>query len=183
VQRDCHAVVNGRYYSVPARLIGQTVDVYVGRRLVEIYHGMELVTTHPRLQEKGQRSTRMEHYPPSKRAYLENTPDRCRERAQRIGESCSRVVKMLLNDRVQDRLRSVHSLLRLGETAGAERLENACRRALHYNDASYVRIKRILDAGLDREPLEPAELKVVSFASYRFARETSEFFEQEVPSC
>jgi len=183
VQRDCHVVVNGRYYSVPCRLIGQTVDVYVGRRLVEIYHGAELVTTHERLQQAGQRSTRMEHYPESKRHYLENTPDRCRERAQKVGDSCTRVVETLLIDRVQDRLRSVHSLLQLCESVGKERVENACRRALHYNDASYSRIKRILDAGLDREPLDPVEYKVVTLASYRFARESSEFFGQEATSC
>jgi len=183
VQRDCHVVVNGRYYSVPYRLIGQTVDVYVGRRLVEIYQGTELVTTHQRLQESGQRSTRMEHYPESKRNYMENTPERCRERAQAIGDACTRVVEMVLSDRVQDRLRSVQSLLRLSESVGKERLENACRRALHYNDASYIRIKRILDAGLDREPLDPVERKVVTIDSYRFAREMFEFFEQEASSC
>ena len=54
---------------------------------------------------------------------------------------------------------------------------------MYYNDLSYLRIKRILDANLDREPLDPIELKVVSFASYRFARETAEFFGQEAPSC
>lgn len=183
VQRDCHVAVNGRYYSVPARWIGQTVDVYVGRRIVEIYHGTDLLTTHPRLPEKGQRSTRMEHYPESKRAYLENTPERCRERAQSVGESCGRVVETLLNDRVQDRLRGVHSILRLTKSVGEERLENACRRALYYHDASYRRIKRILDAGLDREPLEPIERKVTSLASYRFAREIAEFFGPEVSSC
>lgn len=183
VQQDCHVVVDGRYYSVPSRWIGQTVDVYVGRRLVEIYHGTELLTTHERLHEKGRRSSRLEHYPESKRAYMENTPERCRERARQIGDACSRVVETLLSDRVQDRLRSVQSLLRLRESVGADRLENACRRAWHYNDASYRRIKGILNAELDREPLEPSELKVTSLASYRFAREASEFFGQEAPSC
>lgn len=183
VQSDNHVVVDGRYYSVPSRFIGQNVDVYVGRRIVEIYHGTELTTTHQRLKEKGQRSTRLEHYPESKRAYMENTPERCRERAQAMGESCAQVVNALLNDREQDRLRSVHSLLRLSGSVGAERLENACRRALHYQDGSYRRIKRILEAQLDREPLDPAEIKVVSLSSYRFARETAEFFGREAPSC
>ncbi len=183
VHRDCHVIIEGRYYSVPVRWIGQSVDVYAGRRLVEIYHGAELITTHPRLPEKGQRSTRMEHYPKSKRAYLENPPERCRERAQAIGASCARVVESLLSDSIQDRLRSVHALLRLKERVGAVRLENACRRALHYNDPFYPRIKRILDAELDREPLEPSERKVTCLASYRYAREASEFFGQEVPSC
>ncbi len=183
VHRDCHVVVHGCWYSVPFRLIGESVDVYVGRRLVEIYHGTDLVSTHERLKKRGERSTRMEHYPEAKRAYLENSPDRCRERAQAIGVSCACVVETLVSDRTHDRLRSVHSLLRLQETVGAERLENACRRALHYNDASYLRIKRILDAELDREPLEPNERKVVSIASYRFARELSDFFAGEAPSC
>jgi transposase len=182
VHRDCHVVVNGRYYSVPYRYIGERVEVYVGRKIVEIYHGTDLVTTHPVAAKRGSRSTRSEHYPEGKRAYLENPPDRCRERAERIGPSCSSVVDTLLSDRIHDRLRSVQSLLRLCGKVGKERLEAACRRALHYGDPSYRRIKGILEARLDEEPLDTEEGKVLALPDYRYARPAASFFEREVPS-
>ncbi len=183
VHRDCHVVVDGRYYSVSYRWIGERVDVYVGRRVVEIYRGTELIATHPVAERRGQRQTRTEHYPEAKRAYLENPPDRCQERATEIGEACAQVVETLLSDRVQDRLRSVHALLRLREQVGVDRLEQACERALYYGDPSYRRVKTILNAGMEALPLEPAGSNIISLASYRFARPASTFFEREVPSC
>ena len=180
--RDCHVIVDQRYYSVPHRWIGKKVDVYVGK-VVEIYVGTELVTTHPVVKEKGGRSTRIEHYPESKQAWLENPPERCRERAKGIGESCSQLVDSLLNDPVQDRLRSVQSLLRLSENTSKERVEKSCQRALRYGDPTYRRVKSILQAGLDQQPLETEDPKVVSLPSYRFARAASAFFPQEAPSC
>jgi transposase len=186
VHRDCHVVVDGRYYSVPYRLIGKRVEVYVGRKIVEIYHGTELVTTHPVAAKRGSRQTRSEHYPEEKRAYMENPPERCRERAELIGPSCSSVVDTLLSDRIHDRLRSVQSLLRFRDQVGEERLEAACRRAHHYGDPSYRRIKGILGAGLDEESLEPAmdDAKAAAPAEYRYVRPAAAFFEGEVsPSC
>lgn len=182
VHRDCHVVVDGRYYSVPYRLIGKRVEVYVGRKMVEIYHGTELVTTHPVAAKRGSRQTRSEHYPEGKRAYVENPPERCRERAERIGRSCSSVVDTLLSDRIHDRLRSVQSLLRLRDKVGSERLEAACRRALHYGDPRYRRVKGILEAGLDEEFLEPAmdDANSRALAEYRYARPAAAFFEGEV---
>ncbi len=181
--RDCHVVVDGRYYSVPYRWIGKQMDVYVGRRIVEIYSGTELVATHPVAQRKGERQTRMEDYPKSKRAFLENPPEVCLQRAAQIGDSCGKVVEALLSDRVQDRLRSVQALLRLRERVGGERLEQACQRALHYGDSSYRRIKTILEAGLETEAVEEENPKVVSLPAYRFARPASTFLGQEAPSC
>jgi len=184
VHRDCHVVVDGRFYSVPYRFIGQTVEVYVGRRIVEIYAGIELITTHPVAVERGKRTTRNEHYPEEKRAFLENGPQRCCERAQGVGRSCTEVVGLLLSDRVHDRLRSVQSLLRLADHVGKARLESACRRALHYGDPSYRRIKTILNTGLDREPLETNRARVEALApAYQYARDASSFFEQEVAPC
>jgi len=183
VHRDCHAHVNSRHYSVPYRFIGRKVELYIGQKIVEIYCENELVTTHPVVKEKGGWSTRSEHYPESKREWMENPPERCQERAQAIGESCAEVVRLLLGDRVQDRLRSVQSLLRLSGKVGAERLEKACRRACHYGDPSYRRVKSILNARLDNQSIECEDPKVITLSSYRFVRSASSFFEKEVPSC
>jgi len=68
------------------------------------------------------------------------------------------VVKRLLDDPVVDRLASAGRLLRLQERFGAERLEAACERALHFADPSYKTVKHILVQGLERQKLttEPA---------------------------
>ena len=188
VHRDCHVVVNSRYYSVPSYLIGKEVEVYVGRRVVEIYDGTTLVTTHLRAREPGERQTRMEHYPAEKRAYLANPPARCRERAREIGEACAEVVDGLLDDRPYDRLRSVQALLRLVEKVGKQRLEKACARALAYGDGRYRRIKTILEAGLDRVPLEEEMLEyeqrqLPKAGDYRYARTADSFFGEKVCPC
>jgi len=181
VHHDCHVVVQERYYSVPYRFVGQTVEVYVGRRLVEIFYNCECLTTHLPALEPGQRRTRPEHYPPGKREYLDNPPERCRERAQAIGQACAAVVQTLLSERPCDRLRSVQGLLRLKERVGAGRLEAACQRALVYGDMSYRRVKSILDAKMEDAPLEsddaPPDPCVAN--TYRFARPALEFLAQE----
>lgn len=188
VHRDCHVVVNSRYYSVPSYLIGKQVEVYVGRRVVEIYAGTTLVTTHLRAEQPGERQTRMDHYPAEKRAYLENPSARCRERAGEIGKACAEVVNGLLDDRPYDRLRSVQALLRLVEEFGKERLEAACARALAYGDPRYRRIKTILKAGLDRVPLEDVgredeQPQGPEAEAYRYARRAESFFGEEVCPC
>ena len=45
-------------------------------------------------------------------------------------------------------------IIRLGKTLGNERLEAACRRALHFGTCSYVSLKSILQQKLEAQPLE-----------------------------
>jgi transposase len=175
VHPDCHVVIEGRYYSVPHIWVGKVLDAYVYERMVEIYTGQELVTTHVRLREKGQWSTRLEDYPPHKASYLIQTPEYCRRTAARLGPATLQVVEQLLQDRPLDRLRSAQAILRLEETVGAERLEAACARAVHFGDVRYRRIKEILNAALDRVPL-PESPVVPAQQSFTFARQASEFF-------
>lgn len=154
----------------------------MGQRVVEVYHGTDLVTTHPVVEKRGGRTTRLEHYPEGKRAYMQNPPETCRERARRIGPACERVVEGLLGDRVHDRLRSVQALLRLADEVGKQRLEQACHRALHYGDPSYRRVKAIVRAGLESAPLEGTSSRESTSVSYRYARPAASFFAQEVSS-
>ena len=155
--------------------IGQTLDAYISERIVEIYRGQELVATHERSQEPGTWHTRLKHYPEHKAAYLQRTPDYCRQVAARLGPATSQVVETLLDDRPLYRLRSVQAILRLEETVGAQRLEAACARALHFDDPRYRRIKDILNAALDREPLPETAAPVLP-RQHTFARSGDEFF-------
>jgi hypothetical protein len=175
VHPDCHVTIDGSYYSVPYVYIGQKLDAYVSHLLVEIYRGQHLVATHVRSQTPGRWLTRLEDYPPGKADYLRHTPDYCRQQAARLGPATCQVVEALLTDRPLDRLRSVQALLRLEETVGPQRLEAACARALYFGDVRYRRIKDILNAALDREPLPEASTSLPS-RSFAFARSAAEFF-------
>jgi hypothetical protein len=61
------------------------------------------------------------------------------------------------------------------ETVGAQRLEAACVRAVHFGDVRYRRIKDILNAALDREPL-PEMVDAFPAQTFAFARRGTEFF-------
>lgn len=175
VHPDCHVTIDKSYYSVPYVCIGQTLDAYISERVVEIYRRQDLVATHERSQEPGKWHTRLEHYPEHKAAYLLRTPDYCRQVAARLGPATNQVVKTLLDDRPLYRLRSVQAILRLEETVGAQRLEAACARALYFDDPRYRRIKEILNAALDREPL-PEMAAPAPPRQHTFARSGAEFF-------
>ena len=175
VHPDCHITLAGSRYSVPYKYVGKTVEAHVHNRLVEIYDGLDLLTTHPRCSAPGQRQTRNEHYPEEKAAYLTNTPKVCRSHARRIGPATFQVVDQLLNERPLDHLRSVQGLLRREEVVGTKRLEAACRRALHFGNPTHRRIKEILNAGLDFEPL-PKPDPVPKPEEFTFARDAAEMF-------
>jgi transposase len=184
VHPDCHVSIDKSYYSVPYIYNGQSLYAHIGERIVEIYHaGGDLVATHPRSHKPGEWHTRLEHYPKHKAAYLERTPTYCRQVATRLGPATSQVVETLLGDHPLYRLRSVQAILRLEETVGAQRLEAACARALYFGDPQYRRIKQILNAALDREPL-PETAPPAPARQHVFARSGVEFFAeaQEVES-
>jgi transposase len=170
---DCHVVVEAAYYSAPHRLIGRKLWVRTNGREVVIFHDYERVATHP-WAPAGVRRTNPAHYPPDKVMFLMATPAYCRRRATEIGEATKAVVEGLLDDRPLDRLRSVQALLRLAEKYGERRLEGACRRALLFDETNYTTIKRILDRGLESDPLPEALSS--GKRHYVFARRGSEIF-------
>lgn len=180
VHQDCHVQIAGSFYSVPWRLVGHTLDAFIGERVVELYQDADLVTTHLRAHAPGEWHTRLEDYPADKAAFLLRTPQRCREIAQRLGPATSQAVETLLSERPLDRLRSVQGILRLEESVGPRRLEAACERALHFGDVRYRRIKDILNAALDQEPIptSPPPSRVTGERTYTFARPVADFFDR-----
>lgn len=173
LHRDCHVVFERSYYSAPHRLIGEQLWVRGGLKDVRIYtEKHELVAIHSRAHEPGQRHTQLEHLPQEKvPGMLLNRPW-CRKQAKDIGSATSRVVEALLNHRPEDRLRSAGRLLRLAEQYGPERLEAACRRGLAFGEASYTTVKRILQQGLDQQPLPERRAPP---PARRFVRSAQEF--------
>jgi transposase len=178
VHPDCHVTLAGSFYSVPYRHIGQTLEAYLSERVVELYQGTTLIATHVRCTEPGQWRTRLDDYPSDKAQYLIRTPTYCRQIAAKIGPSTVQVVEALLGERPLDRLRAVQGILRLEETVGRQRLEAACARAIYYGDLRYRRIRDILNAALDRDPLPetPSAASTTAQLTFAFARSATEFF-------
>jgi transposase len=163
VNIDYHVVVDKHYYSVPYHLIHQTLRVRLTDTTVELFRQDQRVAAHPRSFQPGRFTTLDEHRPKSHRRFLQWTPGRIIQWAQKIGPACGQVVEQILASRPhpEQGFRSCLGIIRLGKVASEPRLEAACRRALHFNTCSYTSIKSILEHKLDQQPVE-AELPLPS---------------------
>jgi len=150
LHRDCYVVFDNAYYSAPFRLVGQRLRVRGGSREVHIYtQDYQLVATHERAEKPGQRQTHPDHLPPERLDGLFLDRESCGRIAADIGPATAQTVEALLDDRVVERLPTVQRLLKLRVRFGDERLEAACLRALNFDDARYITVKRILETGRD----------------------------------
>ncbi|MBV8919294.1 Mu transposase domain-containing protein [Bradyrhizobium sp.] len=62
VNQKSMVTVRRNHYSVPVRLVGLRVLVWVGAREITVLHDGEEVARHPRLRGSQQRSARLDHY-------------------------------------------------------------------------------------------------------------------------
>ena len=154
VHGDCHVRFDKTLYSCPFRLANQSLWLKATETTVRIYHNHELVACHPRLSHPGARSTVDDHLPPNALAYKMRDPQWCLKQARQVGPRCTELIETLFADRVMDNLRAAQGIIRLGKSYSPERLEAACRRALHYENPRYRSVKTILKKGLDQIPEE-----------------------------
>ena len=183
VGRDCHVTICGSYYSAPFVLAGKSLEVHLYPNTVQLYDGIDLVCTHERAKAKGERITRGEHYPAEKRKFLEHTPDYCRNAAKEAGPFCHELICGILDVRPADNLRAAQQTIALVEKNTASRVEAACRRAIYYGDPHYRRVKSILAAGTDTDPLPEDPPRIVDRPAYAHARPVSEFFPEVMSAC
>jgi transposase len=157
VNIDYHVAVDKHFYSAPHHLIHQQLDVRLTDKTVELFQHGKRVAAHLRSQRPGRFTTLAEHRPKSHQRYLEWTPSRILEWVKTIGPDCARVVEKIMADRPhpEQGYRSAMGIIRLGKTLGNDRLETACRRALHFGTCSYTSLKSILQNNLEAQPLEP----------------------------
>jgi len=175
LHRDCYVVFEGSYYSAPYRLVGQTLWIRGGTRTVELFTAdHQVVATHDRASQPGERKTILAHLPPHKVLGLVSGRETCRLQAASIGPATAEVVQRLLEHRPEDRLHVAQRVLRLAERSGAARLERACVRALHYGTPDYPTLKRILTTGLEIAPLQTVEVPPPP-RNLTFLRQAGEF--------
>jgi len=179
LHRDGYVVFEGSYYSAPFRLVGQQLCIRGGSKEVRLYTSdYQLVATHERAEEPGERHTHPDHLPPEKVAGVYLTRESSLAAAQDIGPATTEVVQTLLADTILERLPMVRRLLALRDRVGDERLEAACSRSLRFGDPRYKTVKGILQQGLETatDPLVP----LAAPAAKAFVRNAVDLFGQKL---
>jgi transposase len=170
VNIDYHVTVDKHHYSVPYRYVQKEVEVRRTESTVEVYCAGQRIAAHMRSWQPGRYTTSAKHRPKSHQAHLEWTPSRLIDWAGTLGSCCGAVVEKILTEKPhpEQGYRSCLGILRLSKGFGHQRLEAACRRALHHQTCSYQSIQSILENGLETQELdEPPERIVPSHRNLR----------------
>jgi transposase len=172
VNIDYHVEVDGHYYSVPHALVRQEVELRITRSTIEVLAKGRRVASHPKNPRKGGYSTIADHMPAAHRAHADWSPGRLMNWAASVGPATGELVKRLLLEKQhpEQGYRSCLGLMRLARTAGRDRMEAACTRALAIGAHRYRSVASILEKGLDRQPITgpaQAELALPDHANVR----------------
>ncbi len=150
LHRDGHVVFEKAFYSAPCRFVGQTLWVRAGLREIRLFsNDFELIATHARATQAGQRQTQLDHLPPEKVRGATMNRELCRAEAQDMGPATTQVIQELLDARPVDKFRTALRVLQLADKYTPARLEAACARGLAFGDPSLTTLKRILTEGLE----------------------------------
>ena len=175
VAPDYHFILSKdkHYYSVPWQLKGERVKVIFDEQTVAVYHNNLRVAQHRRDRKKGQYTTITAHMPRHHQFVESWSADKFTAWAKSIGEETHLLVSRLLANKPheQQAYKACLGVLNLAKSAGAERLNWACRRALNYSRISYREVKEYLDDIIEQERVTAGDDQVVPFATHRNLRD------------
>jgi len=125
---------------------------------------------------KGQRSTDPADFPKEKSAYAMRDIDFFVREATKLGPSAGQFVQELLSGSLPwTKLRQAQQILSLAKKYGAARTDSACRTALAFEIDSSVRVKRILEKGMEIAHLPTPPTAQVIHLPLRFERSAKSF--------
>ena len=151
VDLSYHVKLEGCYYSVPFKHLGEKVEVKYSTALVEIYHKGKLVATHPRIHRINTRSTLKEHMPKNHQYQDEKmNPGRLLNWAISISENTKEFVQKRLEsaDYPANAYSSIIAILSKAKIYGRMELDLALAYALSINATRVKSIESILDKKL-----------------------------------
>jgi transposase len=150
---DYHVAYEDHYYSVPYTLRGHLLELRVTATTVEVLHHGTRVTGHARSWQQHGYTTNPEHMPRAHRAHAEWTPSRLIAWAATIGPRTAELVAALMEQRPHPEhgYRACLGIIRLNKRYPAQRLEQACARALVHRAISYRSVEAILKHNLDAQ--------------------------------
>jgi transposase len=98
---DYHVELYGHWYSVPFRLMRETIEARITEQTVELFHRGTRVASHLRSPLRGRHTTIAEHMPSAHRRYADWTPARLMREAAVIGPSTAALVEQILHAKPQ----------------------------------------------------------------------------------
>lgn len=155
VGRNAHVVFERNYYSAPLVHIGAKVDLRITARTLEVYLGIERISSHLLLPEgaAGEYRTNAADLPTGER-YQQWDGARTRSWAERIGPAAQIVTDRIFESVPIDEqgLDAALAVLRLSRRYSAERVEAACALALTgpVRSPRYAHVQPILATGQDK---------------------------------
>jgi transposase len=150
VHMDGHIQLNNAYYSVPPRLLTETVEVRYTERLLKVYFGTNLEAVH-QIKEPGWWSTTPEHRPAHKPAKAEAYEINLLARAERIGSAAAAWARGAIEVRGPRSYRLIQGMLSLTRNCRKESVEWACELAQAKGIYQYKSLKRLAEQAQDRE--------------------------------
>lgn len=171
VQKNGHIFLSEdkHYYSVPYTYIGQRVQVHYTTSHVEVYAAYSRIAFHLRHRKGYGYTTDKTHLSSSHRFVSEWCPEKFIRWGADVGENTKLFMEKLFEQRShpEQAYKSCMGILSLAGKTSKERLENACRRALHFESYYYKTVKTILEKSLDKEPLQQSINRLPDHANIR----------------
>ena len=153
VRKDCHIGIEGNFYSVPYRFVGDKVTVRVSEDAVTVFADDEVVARHERARGQGIDMTDRSHYPATKRLATQELHRRRCLTVRSAGPHAAEYLHQLRQGRAVFGPQ-VGKLASLVRQHGADAVDQACRRALYFSSTQGTEaIRRILERGLHALPL------------------------------
>lgn len=155
IPKDYHIEVDGHYYSVPFRFIGERVDVRITDHTIEVVHGGLRIASHVRNWAAGQKTSLVEHMPASHAAYHGLSPEIFLEQAGAVGPATTRLIESILASKPYPQLSfdQCFGILRTQlKKHGSSSLEIACKYSIAIGCPTYKVVKSLLEHGVERLP-------------------------------
>jgi len=160
------------YYSAPYRYVGEKVKLIYTKTRVEIYHKQIRIAFHSRNYSTYKYTTQKDHMPSAHQYVSDWSPEKFKNLAAAIGKETRELVERIIESKPhpEQAYKSCMGILSFGKKYSNTRLNNACKRALYYQNFNYLTVKNILEKELDLQPLEEPFAQQMTFAFHENIR-------------
>lgn len=157
VQKVCYHIYFSKdkhYYSVPYQYVGKEVSIQYNRSLIEIYYDHQRIAVHKRSSIKGRYTTVTEHMPPNHQYVQGWSVEKFTGWAEKQHERVHYFILQLFEraNHPEQAYKSCMGIQNLKRQYGRERLVNACKRAMEFDQYKYKVLANILKKGVDKQP-------------------------------
>lgn len=153
VSVNCHICLkeDRHYYSVPFHYIGKKIKVMYSSTVVEIFYNYVLIARHARNRKTYGYTTDPDHLATTHKYLTEWNPERFIKWAESIDTIVKQFITGLMDSKShpEQAYKACQGVLGFERKVGRERLKNACKRAIEYENYSYQAIKSILENKYD----------------------------------